>query len=34
VGHPEEFLPTFRDAEAKKGIKIIDIAFVYPEKIV
>lgn len=33
VGHPEEFLPTFRDAEAQKGIKIIDIAFVYPEEV-
>jgi acetolactate synthase-1/2/3 large subunit len=34
VDLPEEFLPTFRAAEAQKGIKIIDIAFVYPEKVI
>jgi acetolactate synthase I/II/III large subunit len=31
---PDEFLSIFRDAERQKGIKIIDVSFVYPEKVI
>lgn len=33
VDTPEAFLPTFRDAEQHPGVKLIDIAFVYPEEV-
>lgn len=33
VTHPEEFLPLFRQAEAEKWVKIIEVAFVYPDEV-
>jgi len=33
VNSPAEFLPTFRAAEAEKGVKIIEVAFVYPDEV-
>lgn len=33
VTHPDEFLPTFRLAEEQKWIKLVEVAFVYPEKV-
>jgi acetolactate synthase-1/2/3 large subunit len=34
VSTPDEFLPTFRKAEAEKWVKLIEVAFVYPEKVI